>query len=755
MTSLISTLRAHRFTTTWAVVCLLVATSFVLAQWATRPAPDGEAGREALATAGSLQDLGVRTVGNKPLSDGLDLVAGDLDEIPGVEVARQDASGTYRFHDRDVAYTVENVIARQPGDSDDALLVNVHIDSAFEGVGAADDAVAAGAVIQAARQLAGEDRHRTVIYLFNGGEEVGLTGADAFTRHPWAKNVRWFLNLEAVGSAGLPILFHAGENDGTLIDLAGNTPRPYGSILGQWLFGAGLINSDTDSRVWRGKGWSGLDYAVFEDGYAYHTPLDRVERIGPGVAQALTDLTTQVATAVTSAPDVGDKKASPYYVDILSRWWVTLDPLVMKIWTLALLLASAALTWWARRTWRIETGRVVASTAAALLGVVIAVLAGGLAGGAEWLLAGSHAWYARPWLVYLVLLPLALLGALLPQLLLHRRRVRRAAGPEGGAPVDGTRTALLANACALSVLGVVTAWLGMGPAYILWAGATLMLAATGCAMALRGAWRAVPLVVGAFVLCVLIAQFAHNLLGLAVPMMGRLPTAIAMDPVLGVVAAFVAIPLALVFAPFVFHAGHLRRYVFATAAITACGLVIAGLSSPYSPERPKLVSAFHEQRDGEDARIVLEGRDYHTPQELGILDRVADETGMAVRGDSLAAPKVDVPAAAVDFATDGPTEPVTVTIGANEASLVRITVTGPGLAVDGRSFDGTEAVVDVVGRSKGYTATIERTGPVEITVDQVFLDTASAVDHVLAALPDWAVGHGRTVVQRTFADPRE
>ncbi|MFC9246240.1 hypothetical protein ACFT7S_20270 [Streptomyces sp. NPDC057136] len=82
-------------------------------------------------------------------------------------------------------------------------------------------------------------------------------------------------------------------------------------------------------------------------------------------------------------------------------------------------------------------------------------------------------------------------------------------------------------------------------------------------------------------------------------------------------------------------------------------------------------------------------------------------------------------------------------------------MTGPGLSVNDRPFEGTEAVVDVVGRSKGYTATIERTGPVKITVDQVFLDTGNAVEQVLAALPDWAVGHGRTVIQRTYADPRE
>ena len=68
--------------------------------------------------------------------------------------------------------------------------------------------------------------------------------------------------------------------------------------VGQELFDAGLINSDTDSRVWRAKGWTGLDYAILGDGYAYHTPADRVERIGPGVAQSYVDTVVAIAGRV-------------------------------------------------------------------------------------------------------------------------------------------------------------------------------------------------------------------------------------------------------------------------------------------------------------------------------------------------------------------------------------------------------------------------------------------------------------------------
>ncbi|KOX52606.1 MULTISPECIES: M20/M25/M40 family metallo-hydrolase [unclassified Streptomyces] len=744
---------ARRFAGTWAVLGLLLAVSFSLAYGATRPAPDGEAGRGALATAQRLEDLGTRVAASPRLTEALDLVADDLKAIPGLEVERQRASGSHRFHDRAVDYAVENVIARQPGDTADALLVNVHVDSAMEGPGAADDAVNVGAVLQAARQLAGQDRHRTVVYLFNGGEEVGLTGADAFTRHPWAADVRWFLNLEAVGSGGLPILFQAGEDDGRLIELAGDTARPYGSVLGQWLFRAGLINSDTDSRVWRARGWSGLDYALFEDGYRYHTPNDRVVGIGSGSAQAVTDLTVRFASDVTGtgAVDPADRKPAPYYFDVLSRWWVTLDPLLVKSGTLVLLLVLAALTRWAHRAWDLRPGRTAATAGAALLGLPAAVLTGLLVGVAQ-SLAGPHAWFAHPWLVYLVPLPLTVLGALAPQLLLERRRRRRA--PDG-ARRPSARAALLANTWAVALLGAVTAWLGVGPGYLLWIASVPLMVSIAGLLLLPGRWRAVPPLAGAFVVLVLIAQFARNLFELAVPMMGRLPTAVPMDAAVAVAGVLVAVPLALVLAPFAAYAGRPpRRSGLALVAYAACGLLVVGLAPPYDTAHPKMVSLFQEQTDGGDARIVLEGRDALTPQDLGVVDGIVRDTGLRVREGGLAARKVTVPEGTVSFATEGTTAPVRITVGANRAELVRVTVTGPGLSVGGRPFEGDEAVVDVVGRFDGHTVTVERSGPVEIRVDQVFLKTGEDAEKALAALPDWTVGHARTLVTHTYEDPR-
>ncbi|GAA3567634.1 hypothetical protein GCM10022222_59480 [Amycolatopsis ultiminotia] len=716
-----------RFALTWALIAAVLAVAFGLSWWATRPPPEGDAGRRALATAQQLQDLGVRTSGTDALARGLDLVAGKLHAIPGLQVDRQHATGVYRFHDRDVAYGVDNVIARQQGESNDTLLVNVHIDSAFEGPGAADDGVAAGALVEAARQLSGEHPKQTVVYLFNGGEEVGLTGADAFTRHPWARDVRSFLNLEAVGSGGLPVMFNAGSGSGGLVDLVGGTARPFGSIVGQTLFGAGLINSDTDSRVWRGAGWPGLDYAIFENGYGYHTPIDRVDRIDPGTAQSYVDLAAGYArSAAAGSPQ--QTGTPPYYFDVLSRFWVTASPLGALIGLLVLAAVLGVLVWRTR-----DVRRILVSAATGLAGLLLAVLAGVLAGVLQWLAGGSESWFAHPWLVYLVPLPLSALGFLLPQL---RRR----------STVDPV-VVWYGGLTLVTFLGLLAAVFGLGAAYLLWTAAALGVVATLVALPLRGRWRYLPPVAAVLVQCVLVAEFAHSLFSLAVPVLGRLPAAFPLDPVLGVIAALIGALLALALAPLIVHARRVRWFAAATVVVTVAGLVFSALTSPYSSTRPKYVGAYQVQGDG-PPRIEFEGRDPRTPAELGLVGDVARATGLRTTGDTLAATAVDVPAGALTF-TPGPAA-IGLRLAPTGANLVRVTVTGAVTALGGRPFAGGEAVLDLAGLPGGYTTTIQRTGPVHILVEQVFRRTGPDMAKVLTALPPWTVPEGRTISQQTF-----
>lgn len=92
----------------------------------------------------------------------------------------------------------------------------------FISPGASDDAASCCVMLEILRVLSQQEtrlRHN-VLFLFNGAEETPLQAAHGFiTQHPWAENVRAFLNLESVGSNGKEILFQSGPNHAWLIEV--------------------------------------------------------------------------------------------------------------------------------------------------------------------------------------------------------------------------------------------------------------------------------------------------------------------------------------------------------------------------------------------------------------------------------------------------------------------------------------------------------------------------------------------------------
>ncbi|KAH0073560.1 endoplasmic reticulum metallopeptidase 1, partial [Aureobasidium melanogenum] len=84
------------------------------------------------------------------------------------------------------------------------VLVNAHFDSVSTGFGATDDGVGVISVLQLLSHFTKQENqpHRGILFLLNNGEEDGLYGAKAFTRHPLAQFPRAFLNLEGAGAGG-------------------------------------------------------------------------------------------------------------------------------------------------------------------------------------------------------------------------------------------------------------------------------------------------------------------------------------------------------------------------------------------------------------------------------------------------------------------------------------------------------------------------------------------------------------------------
>lgn len=174
------------------------------------------------------------------------------------------------------------------------MLVNAHLDSTLPSPGAADDALAVGVMLEAARTLISTDNWsptHSIILLFNNAEESLQDGSHLFaTSHPWRENVRAVLNLEAAGTKGRTLLFQATSSE--MIGAYSMVPRPFGTIVANDIFSSGIIMSDTDFRQFEQyMNITGLDMAVVGHSYFYHTRKDIVPFIESGVAQHMGDNT--------------------------------------------------------------------------------------------------------------------------------------------------------------------------------------------------------------------------------------------------------------------------------------------------------------------------------------------------------------------------------------------------------------------------------------------------------------------------------
>uniref|UniRef100_A0A671YCW3 Endoplasmic reticulum metallopeptidase 1 n=1 Tax=Sparus aurata TaxID=8175 RepID=A0A671YCW3_SPAAU len=164
------------------------------------------------------------------------------------------------------------------------MLANCHFDTVANSPGASDDAVSCAVMLEVLHSLANQSTpfHHGVVFLFNGAEENILQASHGFiTQHPWAKQVRAFINLEAAGVGGKEVVFQTGPENPWLVQAYVHAAKhPFASVVGQEVFQSGIIPSDTDFRIYRDFGnIPGIDLAFIENGFIYHTKYDTADRI--------------------------------------------------------------------------------------------------------------------------------------------------------------------------------------------------------------------------------------------------------------------------------------------------------------------------------------------------------------------------------------------------------------------------------------------------------------------------------------------
>lgn len=215
-----------------------------------------------------------------------------------------------------VYHGVQNVIVKiSPAGkiTEHSLMINTHYDTVPVSSGAGDAGCMVVVMLETLRVLSQttEPLEHSIVFLFNGAEENLLQGAHGFiTQHKWAPDVRAFINLDSAGNGGKEIMFQAGPDHPWLLKYYyENAPHPSASVVGEELFDANLIPSDTDFRIFRDYGnIPGIDLAYNRNGYVYHTKYDRFESIALGTYQHTGDNLLALCKALGNANELANTK---------------------------------------------------------------------------------------------------------------------------------------------------------------------------------------------------------------------------------------------------------------------------------------------------------------------------------------------------------------------------------------------------------------------------------------------------------------
>ncbi|XP_019621135.1 PREDICTED: endoplasmic reticulum metallopeptidase 1-like [Branchiostoma belcheri] len=188
-----------------------------------------------------------------------------------------------------------------------SLMINAHFDSTMGGPGASDDAASCASMLEVLRVLSQADTplKNSIIFVLNGAEENILQASHGFiTQHPWAGDIRAFVNLEAAGAGGREVVFQTGPDHPWLVRAYAEAAKyPFASVTAQELFQSNVIPSDTDFRIYRDYGnLPGIDIAYMDNGYVYHLKYDSPDQIPPGCIQRAGENLLSIVQHLVNSP---------------------------------------------------------------------------------------------------------------------------------------------------------------------------------------------------------------------------------------------------------------------------------------------------------------------------------------------------------------------------------------------------------------------------------------------------------------------
>ena len=277
---------------------------------------------------------------------------------------------------------VRNVIATIPGNPDKkALLINAHYDSTPTGPGAADDGIGVAVMLEVASLLRRDRSNRTVILLFNEGEEYGLNGAAAFVESGIADRIGSLINIESRGVSGPAIMFETSDPNGpALADFAAASARPYANSLSTDF--AKLIPNSTDVVKFKPLGWRTLNYAITGNETRYHSPGDDLAHLD---RRSVAHMGSEVlaATRRMAGPEQSSSAGQTIYTDVAGLFLLKLPLLVGGLLLGGLVVVALALVH-RREAWKPLGWVALSFVASIIVAAILATLVGTIRPGDYW-----------------------------------------------------------------------------------------------------------------------------------------------------------------------------------------------------------------------------------------------------------------------------------------------------------------------------------------------------------------------------------
>ena len=263
--------------------------------------------------------------------------------LAGFEVRVQETDA--RRRDLGRTARASNIIAILPGDRPEAVGLLSHYDSVFESPGAGDDGLGVAVSLEAARVLAAEKNRRWSLFvLITDAEESGLMGAAALVgERDVVERLRAYLNVEAIGSDGVPVLFETGPGNGWLTSVwARHAPHPRGASYAIEVYKR--LPNDTDFSILETQDIPGLNFGAVGDSYAYHTPRDTADRLSNTTLRTMGENLVAIVHGLQRV-DITQRSPLPHtYFDIAGASAVSYGPNAATVLGLLALL-SGAIAW--------------------------------------------------------------------------------------------------------------------------------------------------------------------------------------------------------------------------------------------------------------------------------------------------------------------------------------------------------------------------------------------------------------------------